>query len=110
MNLINKIEEGKCSVEELQQLLNEQNPIVLYHVMTYIGKEKLDTNSMQRKLEELSSRRGSSDKLLGYYKVGDLAIATLIKLGKAPSELSSYQSLSEFDQKKIINLLEELEW
>ncbi|MFS0870931.1 hypothetical protein [Paenibacillus xylanilyticus] len=110
MNLIKKIEEGKCSIEELQLLLNEENPIVLYHVMTYIGKEKLDTKGIKEKLEELSSKRGSSDKLLGYYKVGDLAIATLIKLGKAPSKLSSYQSLSEFDQKMIINLLEELEW
>ncbi|WP_342566749.1 hypothetical protein MKY09_11945 [Psychrobacillus sp. FSL K6-4046] len=38
MNLVDKIIVGNCSAEELEKLLDEQNPIILYHVMTAIGK------------------------------------------------------------------------
>ncbi|MDT9721076.1 hypothetical protein QVE09_19420 [Paenibacillus sp. ClWae2A] len=110
MNLIKKIEEGQCSIDELQLLLNEANPIVLYHVMTYIGKEKLGSTGINEKLEELTSRRGASDKLIGYYKVGDLAIATLIKLDKKTDEIAIFKSMDDFDKKMIFNLIEELEW
>jgi hypothetical protein len=44
--------------------------------MTQIGKEGFRTEKMIKKLSELSLKREPQDKLLGYYKVGDLAIAT----------------------------------
>ncbi|WP_342428939.1 hypothetical protein [Paenibacillus sp. FSL L8-0158] len=91
-------------------MLEDNNPIVLYHAMTQIGKEGFRTERMIKKLSELSLKREPQDKLLGYYKVGDLAIATLIKLGEKKEEISGFRTLDEFEKKMVFRLFEEVEW
>ncbi|KAF6626177.1 hypothetical protein H6F38_24925 [Paenibacillus sp. EKM208P] len=91
-------------------MLEDKNPIVLYHAMTRIGKEGLRTEKMIKKLSELSLKREPQDKLLGHYKVGDLAIATLIKLGEKNEEISGFRFLDDFEKKMVFQLFEEVEW
>ncbi|WP_049825182.1 hypothetical protein [Paenibacillus sp. 1-18] len=110
MNIVKKIEEGKCSINELENLLEEKNPIVLYHAMTHIGKEGIRAEEILKKLNGLSLKREPQDKLLGNYKVGDLAIATMIKLGENEEEISGFKILDEFEKKMLCRLLEEVDW
>ncbi|WP_243432727.1 hypothetical protein [Lysinibacillus sphaericus] len=69
-----KINNGNCAVEELIELLGEKNPIILYHVMIAIGKYEIFNEDLIKTLNDLSFKRESKDKLIGYYKIGDLAI------------------------------------
>lgn len=110
MNLVDKINVGNCSAEELEKLLDEQNPIILYHVMTAIGKFGVYNENIMKKLYILSFKREAEDKLLGYYKVGDLAIVTLQKIGENIEEISSYQILDDFDRKVLKQLAKEIGW
>ncbi|ADM70116.1 hypothetical protein [Paenibacillus polymyxa] len=91
-------------------MLEDKNPIVLYHAMTRIGKEGFRTEKMIKKLSELSLKREPQDKLLGHYKVGDLAIATLIKLGEKKEEISGFRFLDDFEKKMVFRLFEEVAW
>ncbi|MGE7945171.1 hypothetical protein ACQKNB_24305 [Lysinibacillus xylanilyticus] len=77
MNILKKIDKGECAVEELAELLDEKNPIILYHVMVSIGKYGMYNEDIIKRLNKMSFKRESKDKLIGYYKVGDLAIVTL---------------------------------
>ncbi|CCC85182.1 hypothetical protein PPM_2245 [Paenibacillus polymyxa M1] len=94
----------------MENLLEEKNPIVLYHAMTHIGKESIHTEEIIKKLSGLSLKREPQDKLLGHYKVGDLAIATMIKLGEKESEISGFKILDDFEIKMVFRLFEEVEW
>jgi len=110
MTLLNNIKEGKCSVDELEELLDERNPMILYHVMTAIGKREIYNERILKKLYELSYKRDMKDKLLGYYKVGDLAIVTLQRIGENIDELPPFQGLNDFDKKMLVQLAKEIDW
>ncbi|QDY82531.1 hypothetical protein FQU75_03420 [Paenibacillus polymyxa] len=110
MNIAKKIEQGKCSLNELENLLEEENPIVLYHAMTHIVKEGIRAEAILKKLNGLSLKREPQDKLLGNYKVGDLAIATMIKLGENEDKISSFKILDEFEKRMLFRLFEEVDW
>lgn len=110
MNLVDRINEGNCSVDELENLLDEKNPIILYHVMVYIGNSSNHNEEIIGKLYKLSFKRETKDKLLGYYKIGDLAIVTLQKIGVNIQEIASYQTLDYFDQKMLLQLAKEIGW
>ncbi|MHB0933909.1 hypothetical protein ACYCSE_21860 [Paenibacillus sp. SEL1] len=91
-------------------MLEEKNPIVLYQAMTHIGKEGIRTEVIFKKLNGLSLKREHQDKLLGHYKLGDLAIATMIKLGENEDEISGFKILDEFEKKMHFRLFEEVDW
>ncbi|MBU9709526.1 hypothetical protein KSP24_21725 [Paenibacillus sp. AK121] len=110
MNILRKMEEGKCSIDELENLLEEKNPIVLYHAMAHIGKEGIRTEKIIKKLSELSLKREPQCKLIGHYKVGDLAIATMIKLGEKENEISGFKILDDFEKKMVFRFFDEVEW
>ncbi|WP_411343868.1 hypothetical protein ACE3MZ_20055 [Paenibacillus sp. WLX1005] len=109
MDIVKRINEGNCSIEELEVFLEENNPVILYHTMTYIGKSKYYTQNMLDRLNDLSLRRSPQDKLIGYYKIGDLALATLIKLDEINNKIS-LEDLNEFDKNMIMRLYEEIDW
>ncbi|MCE4049000.1 hypothetical protein [Bacillus sp. Au-Bac7] len=109
MNLVDKINEGNCSADELAKLLDDNNPIILYHVMTAIGNYDIYNEQVKKKLYELTFKRGTTDKLLGYYKIGDLAIVTLQKIGEN-IDSTSYENLDDFDMKMLLQLTKEVGW
>ncbi|MDQ0050616.1 hypothetical protein J2T18_004956 [Paenibacillus polymyxa] len=78
--------------------------------MTHIGKEGIRTEEIFKKLNGLSLKREHQDKMIGHYKVGDLAIATMIKLGEKEDEITGFKILDEFEKKMVFRLFEEIEW
>ncbi|MFS8215365.1 hypothetical protein [Paenibacillus polymyxa] len=66
MIIVKKFEDEKCSIDELENLLEEKNPIVLNHAMTHIGKEGILTEVIFEKLKGLSLKREHQGKLLGH--------------------------------------------
>ncbi len=50
MNIVDKINEGSCTADELEKLLDEQNPIILYHVMSAIGNFGVYNENVMKKL------------------------------------------------------------
>jgi len=48
--------------------------------------------------------------LIGNYKIGDLAIATMIKLGEKDKEVAIFKNMGEFDKKMIMKLYEDIDW
>ncbi|KAA6475395.1 hypothetical protein [Bacillus swezeyi] len=110
MNIIKKIEEEKCSIDELKSFLDDRNPIVLYHTMTYIGKKGYKTADIEEKLYKLSLKRESEDKLLGIYKISDLAIATMIKLWEKEEDIEEYKHINEFEKGTVKRVFNEIEW
>lgn len=78
--------------------------------MSAIGNFGVYNENVMKKLYNLSFKRETKDKLLGYYKIGDLAIVTLQKIGKNIDEISSYQILDDFDRKVLLQLAKEVGW
>lgn len=58
----------------------------------------------------MSFKRESKDKLIGYYKIGDLAIVTLQKIGFNVEVMPSYQILDNFERRMILQLYNEIDW
>lgn len=110
MNILEKIDNGDCSVKELVELLGEKNPIILYHVMIAIGKYGIYNEELIETLNKLSFKRESKDKLIGYYKIGDLAMVTLKKIGFNLEIIPTYQTLDDFEQGMILKLYNEIDW
>ncbi len=110
LNILEKIDNGNCAVEELIELLGEKNPIILYHVMIAIGKYEIFNKDIIKTLNELSFKRESKDKLIGYYKIGDLAMVTLKKIGFNLEVIPTYQKLDDFEQGMILKLYSEIDW
>ncbi|MEE4570406.1 hypothetical protein V2U94_22570 [Paenibacillus polymyxa] len=42
--------------------------------------------------------------------MGDLAIATMIKLGEKENEISGFKILDDFEKKMVFRLFDEVEW
>lgn len=59
MSLVDKINSGNCSVDELENLLDEKNPIILYHVMATNGKQGVYNENVIKKLYDLSLKRNT---------------------------------------------------
>ncbi|MEB7453650.1 MULTISPECIES: hypothetical protein [Lysinibacillus] len=110
MNILEKINNGNCAVEELIELLGEKNPIILYHVMIAIGKYEIFNEDLIKTLNDLSFKRESKDKLIGYYKIGDLAMVTLKKIGFTLEAIPTYQKLDDFEKGMIVKLYSEIDW
>ena len=105
-----KINNGNYAAEELIELLGEKNPIILYHVMIAIGKYEIFSEDLIKTLNDLSFKRESKDKLIGYYKIGDLAMVTLKKIGFSLEAIPTYQKLDDFEKGMIVKLYSEIDW
>ncbi|KEK12302.1 hypothetical protein EP18_06690 [Lysinibacillus sphaericus] len=110
MDILEKINNGNYAVEELIELLGEKNPIILYHVMIAIGKYEIFSEDLIKTLNDLSFKRESKDKLIGYYKIGDLAMVTLKKIGFSLEAIPTYQKLDDFEKGMIVKLYSEIDW
>lgn len=110
MSIIEKINNGDCSIDELDELLSDKNPIILYHAMMTIGNTGQYNENVTKKLYGLSSKRAVKDKLLGHYRIGDLAILTLQKIGANIEEIHVYKTLDEFGRETVLQLANEIGW
>lgn len=110
MSIVEKINNEDCSIDELDDLLSEKNPIILYHVIMAIGNTGKYNEEVIKKLYSLSAKRAAEDTLLGRYRIGHLAIITLQKIGSAIEEIPAYQTLDEYERKTVFQLAKEVGW
>ncbi|MBG9755938.1 hypothetical protein ABD89_19320 [Lysinibacillus sphaericus] len=78
--------------------------------MIAIGKYEIFNEDLIKTLNDLSFKRESKDKLIGYYKIGDLAMVTLKKIGFTLEAIPTYQKLDDFEKGMIVKLYSEIDW
>ncbi|WBW96080.1 hypothetical protein [Oceanirhabdus sp. W0125-5] len=100
--IIREVQSGNNSDLELEEYLMMNNVFVLSNVMKEIVKRKIITPNIESRLKEVSDYRNKEHVLIGFYTIGHLSIATLVKLGFNKNEIDAYISLDDFD-KKIVN-------
>lgn len=81
MSIIDRLKNNEFSGEELLKCLDSPNPIVLYETITCIVKNHITDKIIIEKLFQLSELLNDQYKMLGYYKLGHVAMGALLKLG-----------------------------
>ena len=104
--IIKKIQEGIYDKGELQEFLEINNVFVMSNTMKEIIKLQYKTEAIINRLIEISEYRGNEHILIGVYKIGHLAIATLLKLGFSKEELDCYNRLDEYEKNIVLKLEE----
>lgn len=108
MNILSKLHNNSITNKEIVDNLSK-NPIVSFHLFTYIVNNKILDKDIFDKIIELTHNFKSEDKILGNYTLGHLAIAALIAL-KIEHIENLGGALSEFDKKMAYKFLESTEW
>lgn len=81
MSIIDRLKNNEFSREELLKCLDSSNPIVLYEAISCIVKNNITDKTITDKLFQLSELLNEKYKMLGYYKLGYVAMGALLKLG-----------------------------
>ena len=81
MRIIDRLKNNEFSVDELLKCLDSPNPIVLYETVTCIVNNHITDKIIIEKLLQLSEFLNDKDRMLGYYKLGHVAMGALLKLG-----------------------------
>lgn len=81
INVIHKLKNNDICKNELLNYLDCSNTIILYHVITYIVNHAITDKIIIDKLFQLSQLLNEKYTMLGYYKIGHVAMAALLKLG-----------------------------
>lgn len=81
MNIIDKLKNNEIRGDELLKCLDNANPIVLYEAITCIVINHITDKIITDKLFQLSDLLSDKYKMLGYYKLGHVAMGALLKLG-----------------------------
>lgn len=100
MNIVDKLKNKECSEEELLECLESFNPIILYETMSYIVRNHIMEKKIVNKLIYLSKFMSDEYKMLGYYKIGHVAMGTLLKLGVDEKEVFT-SDIDEFDKATV---------
>lgn len=106
MDIAKKISNGEYTKEELINHISSGNPLIAYQVMNQIGKQNYNDDIIIKKLNSITNNRDfKKHKLLGIYTIGDLAIATLLKLGVKKDDISGYSELTDVELNDIQRLV-----
>lgn len=81
MNINDKLQNNEFSKDELLKCLDSSNPIVLYKTITCIVNNHITDKIITDKLFQLSKLLNDKYQMLGYYKLGHIAMGALLKLG-----------------------------
>ncbi|MBC2116210.1 hypothetical protein [Listeria booriae] len=108
MTIIEKLNNGQYEIGDLENYLSTGNAIVLYNTMHEIIDKKITDPIIIQTLISISGRREQTleNKMLGFYTVGDFALATLKKLGIDLASLKEYTRLDSFEKELIDELAE----
>lgn len=104
MNVVNKLQTNKVTIEEVMESLDKFNPIVLYETISYIVRNNICDEMIIDKLIQLSEKLDDEYKMLGYYKLGHVAMAALWKLGY-DEKIVFKKGIDEFEKKMTLNFL-----
>lgn len=81
MNIVNRLKKNELTKNELLTCLDSSNPIVLYEAITCIVNNQITDEMITNKLIQLTELLSDKYKMLGYYKLGHVAMGALLKLG-----------------------------
>ena len=81
MSIVERLKNNDFSKDELLQCLDSSNPIILYETITCIVNNHITDKIIIDKLFQLSQLLNDKYKMLGYYKIGHVAMGVLLKLG-----------------------------
>lgn len=81
MNIISRLKNNELTGDELLKLLDSSNPIILYETISCIVNNHVTDKVIIDKLIQLSKLLDDKYKMLGYYKLGHVAMGALLKLG-----------------------------
>jgi len=76
-----KLDNGEFTNRELVEWLDSNNPTILYSLITMIVNKGINDTAITDKLLSMSNKLDNENKVLGYYKIGHLAMSALLKLG-----------------------------
>lgn len=100
MNIVQRLNKNEYTENDLLSCLDSQNPIVIFAAMSCIVKNNIVNNSILSKLKNISINLDPQCKMVGYYKVGHVAMSVLLKLGVNEKNVF-YDGLDDFDRKMV---------
>lgn len=81
MSIVDRLKNNELTKNELLTCLDSSNPIILYEAITCIVNNQITDNMITNKLIQLTELLSDKYKMLGYYKLGHVAMGALLKLG-----------------------------
>lgn len=104
---IKKIQQGKASLDELEEYLDVKNVGLLYSAMYQIAKNNIDTPTIKNKLIRFSTGENEfSNQGIGLFTMRIIALATLVKL----NEEIVWDDLNEEDKQVLERFLSDKSW
>lgn len=101
MNIVDKLKSNDFTEEDLLNYLDSLNPIVLYHCISCIVRNDVKSDKIKRKLFELTGFLSDKYSMIGYYKLGHVAMGALLKLGYSEEDVFNYD-LDDFEKDMAI--------
>lgn len=105
MNITNKLKNNEFSKDELLKYLDSSNPIVLYNTINCIVNNHITDKIIIEKLFQLTELLNDQYKMLGYYKLGHVAMGALLKLG-FDEKVVFKDDLDSFEKETVIKFFQ----
>lgn len=109
MNIKKRIEFQEYTNNELVAWLDTDNPTLFYLLITTIVSNNIKDAIITDKLFSLSKKLNNENKVLGYYKIGHLAMSTLLKLG-IDRDVVFCTDLDPFEKEMTLKFLNDNDW
>ena len=109
MNIKKRIESREYTNNELVEWLDNNNPTIFYLLVTTIVSNDIKDTTIINKLLNLSKKLDNENKVLGYYKIGHLAMSALLKLG-IESYVVFSTDLDPFEREMTLKFLNDNDW
>gem|GEM_PF-1814702 len=104
-----KLDNGEFTNRELVEWLDSNNPTILYSLITMIVNKGINDTAITDKLLSMSNKLDNENKVLGYYKIGHLAMSALLKLG-IDSDVVFGGGLDSFEKEMTLKFLNDNDW
>lgn len=105
LSLAKRIMNDELSHEELIENLDTPNVVVLQQVMLKLVRHDIKSEFVCEKLVQYTTFMDRRFKILGFYKIGHLAIHSLKKLGYMKEYEDIYNGLEEQNQ-ELVDMIE----
>ena len=109
MNIKKRIKANDYTIDELVEWMDLSNPIILYEIFVSIVQHNIKHQQVIEKLHEISCKMGKEDVMLGYYKIGHVAMGVLGVLGIDETDIFS-ENLDDFDKELVRKFVKDSNW
>ncbi|MGN6713230.1 hypothetical protein [Anaerocolumna jejuensis] len=109
MDIKKRIERQEYTNNEIAKWLDNDNPSIFFLLIKTIVSNNIKDTTITDKLFSLSKRLKNENRVLGYYKIGHLAMSALLKLGM-DSDVVFGTDLDQFEKEMTLKFLNDYEW